>query len=473
MAEIAKGQATVLGNAPGSNRFLGFNSNSTLPLPIRNDGNQPIEFSTNQTLRMILGADGRLVFNAALSQNSATFNINALSGHPTGLLVNSSHSGIDNTAVRIYSGNATYSNTGARIVINSSPNQYNSGVEAAVNGATPYNLAVRASASNAQGENSSNFGVHGVAFNQEPPVAMVNYGVRGGACGARTNIGVYGTNKPLEGSCYADPGFRNYAGYFAGKVVHDGEEINPSDQNLKTDIEPLTGASDILAQLQPKTYNFLTDEYSFMGLPMGKQYGLISQEVQPILPTLVSEVTFPAQVNTQGEILAPEVNFLGLEYKPFIPILIAAFNEQQAEAAAQQATIATQNENIENLQEKIIALEDRIEDLMRAFQESQSIKIQNHDGYQNGAVKGGTTLKQNTPNPFDEQTVISFEIPNTAQVRLEISDASGRLIETLYDGSMEEGHHLVRWDAGSYPSGVYYYSLYSDTILLTKKMIKK
>ena len=267
VAEMVNGQATVANNIPGTGRYLGFNTNSNLPLPIRNDGNQPIEFSTNQTLRMILGADGHFVFNSALSQGDASFNINALSSHPTGLRVNSSNSGIANMAVRISSGNASQSNTGARIIINSTPYQYNSGVESAVNGATLFNLAVRAAASNAQGENSSNIGVHGVAFNQELPGAMVNYGVRGGACGARTNIGVYGTNKPLEGSCTLITGSANYAGYFAGKVVHDGEEINPSDQNLKTDIEPLSGASDILAQLQPKTYSFLTDEYDFMGYP--------------------------------------------------------------------------------------------------------------------------------------------------------------------------------------------------------------
>ncbi len=77
------------------------------------------------------------------------------------------------------------------------------------------------------------------------------------------------------------------------------------------------------------------------------------------------------------------------------------------------------------------------------------------------------------PNPFSDETLISFELEKPATVRLDISDSAGRLLETVVEERMEPGTHQVRWDGSRYASGVYYYSLYADTILLTKRMIKK
>ena len=213
---------------------------------------------------------------------------------------------------------------------------------------------------------------------------------------------------------------------------------------------------------------------------MGKQYGLISQEVQPVLPTLVSEVTFPAQVNLQGEGLSPEVNFLGLEYKPFIPILIAAFNEQYIVVANQAVEIDNLQDQLDQQAEQITDLQNAMAQVMTSFQQTKS-DVNNCCGMsdatgQDGtgpAVKDGVTLEQNIPNPFTGQTIISFDLPDAAAVRVEISDSAGRLLETLVRERMDAGRHQVVWDGTRYPSGVYYYSLYADTVLLTKKMIKR
>ena len=86
-----------------------------------------------------------------------------------------------------------------------------------------------------------------------------------------------------------------------------------------------------------------------------------------------------------------------------------------------------------------------------------------------GAIK----LEQNFPNPFEDVTTINFSINETAQIRLEISDAQGRVLEVLVSQRMEEGEYTERWDASAFAPGTYYYSLYADTELLTKKMIKK
>jgi len=64
-------------------------------------------------------------------------------------------------------------------------------------------------------------------------------------------------------------------------------------------------------------------------------------------------------------------------------------------------------------------------------------------------------------------------LDRAAQIRLEISDAQGKVLEVLVNQSMDAGEYTERWDASAYAPGTYYYSLYADTELLTKKMIKK
>lgn len=82
-------------------------------------------------------------------------------------------------------------------------------------------------------------------------------------------------------------------------------------------------------------------------------------------------------------------------------------------------------------------------------------------------------LEQNVPNPFDNQTRIAFILPIEAQVILEITDAAGRPLERLIDGQLSSGEHTTLWDGSGMASGIYFYTLYADGELITKKMIKK
>ena len=74
----------------------------------------------------------------------------------------------------------------------------------------------------------------------------------------------------------------DYAGYFAGNVGVTGTVMDGlSDGRLKEDAQALVGALGLIAQLQPKSYRFKSD----LGIPLpeGRQYGLIAQELEPVL----------------------------------------------------------------------------------------------------------------------------------------------------------------------------------------------
>lgn len=86
-------------------------------------------------------------------------------------------------------------------------------------------------------------------------------------------------------------------------------------------------------------------------------------------------------------------------------------------------------------------------------------------------------LYNNFPNPFNPSTIIKFDIPKDSQVRLEIFNLLGELVETIFNGDYKAGSYQTQWDAKHLSSGVYIYKLsvqYSDNSgsnLAVKKMI--
>ncbi len=69
-----------------------------------------------------------------------------------------------------------------------------------------------------------------------------------------------------------------------------------------------------------------------------------------------------------------------------------------------------------------------------------------------------------SPNPLNPATTITFALTQPGSVRLAVYDVSGRLVNTLANGTMGAGVHDVRWDGTSragtrVASGVYFYVL--------------
>ena len=82
-------------------------------------------------------------------------------------------------------------------------------------------------------------------------------------------------------------------------------------------------------------------------------------------------------------------------------------------------------------------------------------------------------LYQNYPNPFNPVTNIKYTVKRqTSKVKLMVFDINGREILKLVDNEQTTGTYEVDFDGSKYPSGVYFYSLYSEGRLLdTKKLI--
>jgi len=81
------------------------------------------------------------------------------------------------------------------------------------------------------------------------------------------------------------------------------------------------------------------------------------------------------------------------------------------------------------------------------------------------------SLSQNYPNPFNPTTTIGFTLPKGGQTTITIFDVLGREVRRLIDRELQEGYHAVSVDAGSLPSGVYFYRIQSGSFVQTKKMV--
>ncbi|MBK8956119.1 MAG: HYR domain-containing protein [Saprospiraceae bacterium] len=91
----------------------------------------------------------------------------------------------------------------------------------------------------------------------------------------------------------------------------------------------------------------------------------------------------------------------------------------------------------------------------------------------NGVVESGVfELYQNSPNPFDVETVINFRLPNAAPALLTIYDVTGKVIR-VYDIKGVKGLNSIRIDKDEInASGVLYYQLDAADHTATKRMTK-
>ena len=79
-------------------------------------------------------------------------------------------------------------------------------------------------------------------------------------------------------------------------------------------------------------------------------------------------------------------------------------------------------------------------------------------------------LHQNFPNPFNPSTVITFDVKNVQDVKVQVFDLSGRLVKTLVNNKTSPGRHQVVFDASTLSSGVYLLRMQAGYFIDTKKI---
>ena len=80
-------------------------------------------------------------------------------------------------------------------------------------------------------------------------------------------------------------------------------------------------------------------------------------------------------------------------------------------------------------------------------------------------------LSQNYPNPFNPTTIISYSLPKSGNVTLEVFNLLGEKVATLVNEFEEAGSYKKTFNADMLSSGVYIYKLSAGSFVETRKMI--
>ncbi|PCJ25133.1 MAG: hypothetical protein COA97_08270 [Flavobacteriales bacterium] len=404
---------------------------------------------------------GKPVSLSGLAITSKVYSFNgdehsAIMGHTDGSLLNSSLTLATSGVAGVLTNNNSEKAAGVYgLSTNSNPifeaigvwgEAENSPLNVGVQGKATDNVAIRNRGGLFTAANASNFNTGVITF-ASGPTGSTNYGILASA--PSTNPGT------------------NFAGWFEGDVFINSPTglsstgiVFVSDQQFKTNIINISNAQNIIGQLQPKEFYFDGASYPQINFSSSKQYGLIAQEVEAILPELVTNHIFPAQYDNLGNQTSAAVNYKSLNYNGFIAILMKGMQEQDAA--------------MDSLKDRLTTLEDCI----------NSVGIcENGNGQGNGNRTtnlevelenlNAIILDQNLPNPFAEKTSINYTIPEEViEATLLFYDMNGRIIKQVEITERGEGKLTVYGE--NLKNGIYTYSLIADgELIATKKMLKQ
>ena len=91
--------------------------------------------------------------------------------------------------------------------------------------------------------------------------------------------------------------------------------------------------------------------------------------------------------------------------------------------------------------------------------------------YNHFTVTNQFNIQQLYPNPFNPVLNIDFEINQAGWVKVNITDITGSMVKTVYEGFEGVGKHQINWDSETLPSGTYFVTLELNEFLKTKKVV--
>jgi hypothetical protein len=102
-----------------------------------------------------------------------------------------------------------------------------------------------------------------------------------------------------------------------------------SDERFKKNIKPISNALEKIKSINGYTFEYDLENEDLTYIPkLGRDIGVIAQEIEKIIPEAVSLA--PIDRNDQGNSKSGK-NYLTVNYEKIIPLLIQAIKEQQAE----------------------------------------------------------------------------------------------------------------------------------------------
>ena len=113
--------------------------------------------------------------------------------------------------------------------------------------------------------------------------------------------------------------------------------------------------------------------------------------------------------------------------------------------------------------------------VMMGTESGQAFELSRYESdelYQTGPY--AFELQNVYPNPFNPSTEVSFSLPQDGHVRLSVYNIMGQEVDMIFEGFQSYGEHSYRWNANTFPSGIYYIRLATENrVTSTKAMLMK
>ena len=232
-----------------------------------------------------------------------------------------------------------------------------------------------------------------------------------------------------------------------------------SDERFKENIEPVTDVLSSLEDLEAVSYTLKNDaarhrqevaalsgttwkeqqdkqffdQYYAAQEQGDERYGFLAQNVKEVFPQLV-------HTDKNG--------YMYVDYIGLIPILVQSINELRAELAAVKG---------EEQQD-----EESTAPMLQAPQQSSQNELE--------ASLSEAKLYQNTPNPWNSETVIRYSLPQSvSQAQIYIYDMQGKQLKCI--PAQGRGESQVTITARDLNAGMYLYALVADGKLINSKQM--
>ncbi|MFN7913141.1 MAG: tail fiber domain-containing protein, partial [Bacteroidota bacterium] len=218
----------------------------------------------------------------------------------------------------------------------------------------------------------------------------------------------------------------------------------PSDATLKNTVTNIPNSLAIIKKLRPVTYNWNTPLSPDMA---GLHAGFIAQEVDTVLPHLVKTSL------TSGK--------KSVAYTELIPYLVKAIQQLEKQNHTQDSLITALTSSVSSCCSNSNV---RLTGITGGTINQQNINLSDADVI---------VLNQNTPNPFAEQTTITYNVPAKYKfAQMVFKTIEGKIIRTV--DITTKGRGQLNVFANDLSAGLYVYSLIVDgEIVDTKKMVKE
>ncbi|MCP4801101.1 MAG: T9SS type A sorting domain-containing protein, partial [bacterium] len=211
--------------------------------------------------------------------------------------------------------------------------------------------------------------------------------------------------------------------------------------------------------------------YSVYGVDIHANVGDPAEEAQVSFPQPTLLSNFTAEATGAGVEIAWELS--GIDQG-------VSFIVKRSDAGADNYVVI--DTPVVQLSELVFTVSDS--SVQPAESYSYKIDFENDTGswllFETGVVQMpemSYALHQNSPNPFNPLTTISYDLNKASAVRLTVYDIAGRAVRHLVDSPGESaGRHQVKWfgcdDSGhQVTSGVYFYVIQAGEFKQSKRML--